>query len=342
MVLCVKTPVGKAQQVKRFLIENSLFDPRYRLKRTKAHIFFPVKKRAGIKRRFGFAELVDVRSLPKAREKKDIRSEVKKKLTKKETDHLRRAYDVIGDIAILEVPPELVKKQKIIADALLRLQKNVRTVLKKAGIHGTEFRTRPMKWLAGKKTKETIHREQGIRLRLNVETVYFSPRLATERKRIAQQVRPGERVLVMFSGCAPYPCVMAKNTGAKEIVGIEINPEGHDYGVENLRLNRIKNVTLINADVKDAVPLLKTKFDRIVMPLPKSAGDFLDTALDAAKKGAVIHFYSFEEKGNFKAAYKRIREVCKRANRKCRMMRTVRCGQQSPGTYRICVDFRVV
>lgn len=342
MVLCVKTPVRQAQQVKQFLIDNGLFDPRYRLKRTSTHILFPIIKKTGIKKRFSFAELTDVKSLPKAREKKDIKSEVKKKLTKKELDHLRRAFDIIGDIAILEVPPELVKKQKLIAETLLKLQKNVNTVLKKAGIHGTEFRTQPMRWLAGKKTKETVHKEHGIRLKLNVEKVYFSPRLSTERKRIAQQVRPGERILVMFSGCAPYPCVIAKNTEAKEIVGIEINPAGHDYGVENIRLNKISNVTLINADVRDAVPLFKPKFDRIVMPLPKSAGDFLDTALSAAKKGTIINFYAFEERGKFRKAHERIKNACKKSKKSCRILRTVKCGQHSPNMFRICVDFKII
>jgi tRNA (guanine37-N1)-methyltransferase len=342
MVLCVKTPVKHAQQVKQFLIDNDLFNPLYRLKRTSTHIFFPVKKKDGIKKKFSFAELIDVNSLPKARKKIDMKSEVKNKLTKKELDHLRRAFDIIGDIAILDVPPELVKKQKLIGDTLLMLQKNVNTVLKKAGIHATEFRTQPMAWLSGRKTKETIHKEYGIRLKLNVETVYFSPRLSTERKRIAQQVKKGERVLVMFSGCAPYPCVIAKNTKAKEIVGIEINPVGHDYGVENLKLNRITNVTLINADVKDAVPFIKTKFDRIVMPLPKSAGDFLGTALSTAKKGAIINFYAFEEQGKFKRAHELIKKACKKAKKKCQILRTVKCGQHSPGTYRICVDFKII
>ncbi|MBW2997337.1 class I SAM-dependent methyltransferase family protein [Candidatus Woesearchaeota archaeon] len=342
MVLCVKTPLKKAQQVKQFLIEKKLFNQQYSFKRTKSYILFPITKKTGIKKKFSFAELTDVKSLPKARKKKDIKSEVTKKLTKKELDHLRRAYDVIGDIAILEVPPELIKKEKLIAQTLLKLHKNINTVLKKAGIHGTEFRTQPMKHLAGKRTKKTIHKEHGVRLKLDVEKVYFSPRLSTERKRIAQQVKKGERVLVMFSGCAPYPCVLAKNTKAKEIVGIEINPIGHDYGVENLKLNKIKNVTLINSDVRDAVPILKTKFNRIAMPLPKTAEDFLKTAFTAAKKGTIIHFYAFEEQGKFKDAHARIRKACKKNKLKCRILKTTKCGQHAPRTYRICVDFKIL
>ncbi|MBW2972368.1 class I SAM-dependent methyltransferase family protein [Candidatus Woesearchaeota archaeon] len=341
MVLCVKVPLKKAQEVKDFLAEHNLLNREYSFKKTKTRMFFPITGKSGIKKQFSFADLTDVKSLPKAREKMSMKSFVTKSLTKKELEHLRRAYDIIGTIAILEIPPELKKKEKLIAETILSLQKNVRTVVKKADIHGTEFRTQPMQHLAGEKTKETVHKEHGVLLHLDVEKVYFSPRLSTERQRIADQVVPGEMVLVMFSGCAPYPCVIAKNTKAKEVVGIELNPAGHDYGVENVKLNKLTNVTLINADARDAAELTKMKFDRIVMPLPKTAEDFLDSALAVAKKGTIIHFYNFRETGKFEEASELIKSACRRSKKKCRILRTVKCGQHAPRTFRICVDFSV-
>ncbi len=342
MVLCVKVLLKQAEKVKGFITEQGLFDTDYRLKRTGTHIFFPITKKSGIKKRFPSAEFTDLKSLPKARKKKTVRSLVTEKLTKEEIEHLRRAYDVVGTIAIVEIPPELRKKERFIAETILELQKNVKTVVKKADIHGTEFRIQPVKHIAGERTKETVHKEHGVRLRLHVGKVYFSPRLSAERKRIAAQVRKDEKVLVMFSGCAPYPCVIARNTEAEEVVGIELNPVGHDYGVENVKLNRLDNVTLINADARHAAELTKTKFNRILMPLPKSAEDFLDSALAAAKKGTIIHFYDFKEIGKFDEAKDTIRSACKRNKKRCRILRTIRCGQHAPRTYRICVDFKIL
>jgi tRNA G37 N-methylase Trm5 len=86
------------------------------------------------------------------------------------------------------------------------------------------------------------------------------------------------------------------------------------------------------------VPKLKQKFDRIIMPLPKSAGDFLESAFAAAKKGTIIHFYAFEEEGKFNAAHKRIKKACKKNKLDCRILKTVKCGQHAPRTFRICVD----
>ncbi len=343
MVLCVKVPLKKAQVVKRFLIGADLFNHDYVLKKTADSILFPVSKKTGIKEMFSFVTFPDVSDLKRTKKKKtSLKAEISKVLSKRELATVKRAFDVTGSIAILEIPEGLEKKERLIAETLLKLQKNIDTVLKKAGIHGTEFRTQKMKYLAGRKTKEAVHIEHGTRLKLDVEKVYFSPRLSTERKRVAEQVKPGESVLIMFSGCAPYPCVISRRTKAKDITGIELNPYGHKYGLMNLKLNKITNVTLINGDVKKVVPKLKKKFDRIAMPLPKSAGDFLDSALAVSKKGTIIHFYAFEDKGNFTAAHRRLKEACKKNKMNCRILRTVKCGQHSPSNYRICVDFKVL
>lgn len=342
MVLCVKVLFRDAEKVKRFIISDSLIDPDYVSVKQNESLCFPITSKRGIKKEFPNVEFLDINCPKRTRARTTLRDAVMSDLSKEEQAFLRRAFDVTGSIAVLEIPDELKKKGKHIANTLLKIQKNINTVLKKSGIHTTEFRTQKMTWLAGKRTKETVHKEHGILLKLNVEDVYFSPRLSTERKRIASQVMPGESILVMFSGCAPYPCVLSRNTKAKDITGIELNPEGHKYAIENIMLNKLNNITLFNEDAKKAPKLLKKKFDRVIMPLPKSAGDFLDAALQVSKKGTTINFYAFEDKDKFDEARQRIKEVCKKNKKRCRILRTVRCGQQSPGTYRICVDFKLI
>jgi len=159
-----------------------------------------------------------------ARKQPNFRELLEKGLNEDEQKILKTAFDMVGDIAILEIDEGLRKKEKFIAESLLKSQKNIKTVLRKAGAHEGEFRVQKMRHLAGIKTKETMHKESNARLKLDVEKVYFSPRLSNERLRIAGQVKEGERILVMFSGCAPYPIVLAKNSKARQITGIEINP----------------------------------------------------------------------------------------------------------------------
>ncbi|MBN1502670.1 class I SAM-dependent methyltransferase family protein [Candidatus Woesearchaeota archaeon] len=264
-----------------------------------------------------------------------------KKLDKKDFDLLPSSFDITGEIVVLEIKPELIRYEKEVAKAILKTYKNIRTVLKKTGVHEGEFRTQKLKYLAGKKTKETIYKENNIRLKLNVEKVYFSPRLSTERKRIYEQIKPNEIILVMFSGVGPYPIVISKNTKATEIYAIEKNKIAHKYAKENLELNKIKNIKLFLGDVRKIVPKLKIKFDRILMPLPRGAEDFIDLAISVSKKGSIIHFYDFEHETEFHLAEEKVKKACKKNKIKFKIINLVKCGQYSPGKYRLCVDFEI-
>ena len=187
----------------------------------------------------------------------DLKELLKSKLSEKELEHLRKGFDIIGSIAIIEIPKELVKKEKLIAQTLLESNSVIKTVAKKVGIHKGEFRTQKIKIIAGEKNKEGEYKESGCRFKLNVEKCYFSPRLSHERLRIASQIKEGEEILVMFSGVGPYPIVLAKNSPAKKIIGIELNPIAHKYSIENINLNKIQNkVDVYNSDVKKITPLL--------------------------------------------------------------------------------------
>lgn len=268
-----------------------------------------------------------------------LKDALKGKLTEKELQMLR-GFDVIGDIAIMEVPRELAKKEKSIVQTLLQLLPYIKVVAKKKGGHQGVYRRQPLQILAGQKRKTTVHKEHGLEFAMNVETCYFSPRLSTERLRIAQQVKQGEHVLVMFSGVAPYVLVIAKHSQAYRVYGIEANPTAHKCAVENVQRNRLGHkVMLIKGDVKKVMP--KMQFDRIVMPWPQRADEFLALALSAIKKGGMIHFYDFQPEGDFSAAKQIVLAACRKEKKRCKILRIVECGQVGVRTYRVCVDFNV-
>ncbi len=333
----IKVQAKDAEKAKRYLLSTQNLSSAYRVHSDKGFVYFPVNSPKTVK---GY-NVVSVGLKKNEKHEQDFRKQLLDTLTPKEKSALKSAFDHVGNIAIVEIDKILEKKETKIGKAILEIIPSVKTVLKKAGFHEGTFRTQKMALLAGEDTRVTTHRENSVALTLDVEQVYFSPRLSNERKRIAQQVKKGESVLVMFSGCAPYPCVLAKNTQAKEIYGIELNVLGHEYGLKNVAANKLNNVFLYYGDVRTVVPTLKKKFDRIIMPLPKSAEDFLDIALAAIKKSGVIHFYDFLHEEHFTEATEKIKDACKNARKKCKILRTVKCGQYSPRTFRICVDFKV-
>ncbi len=339
MTNAIKIEAKKAEQVKIYLMSTNNLSHTAKTQAKEGFIYFPIISKAKIPKKY---TVVNV-SLPEKKEQeKDLKTKILSQLTKKEQEHLKTSFDHVGTIAILEIDPIVEKKEKIIAQALLEMFPSIKTVLKKAGSHEGTFRTQKMQLLAGIDTRETCHKESGTKLWLDIEQVYFSPRLSTERKRIVDQVKKGESILVMFSGCAPYPSVIAKHTQAKEIVGIELNPIGHQYGLKNVAANKLKNVKLYQGDVREVVPKLKRTFDRILMPLPKSSEEFLDVAFEASKKGTIIHCYDFLHEDHFQDAVKKIENACKIAKKKCKIRGIFKCGQHSPRTFRICVDFMII
>jgi tRNA (guanine37-N1)-methyltransferase len=260
-MLGLKVQLKDAEKWKKYIVINDIIDKEYYYLKDKKYIYFPVNKKFVIvhskdgKEDISFVD----KDFSKSIHKGTLKENLSKSLTSEELAFVKTAHDIIGNIAIVEIPKDLESREKLIAETLLTVNSQIKTVLKKANIHEGIFRTQKMIYLAGVNTKETIYRENNVQLKLDVEKVYFSVRLGNERKRIMQLVKPGEEILVMFSGAAPYPVVLSKNTKARHITGIEINPDGHKYGLENLRLNKIHNVLLINEDVHKAIPTIYQK-----------------------------------------------------------------------------------
>jgi tRNA (guanine37-N1)-methyltransferase len=174
----------------------------------------------------------------------------------------------------------------------------VRTVLNQTTPVRGEFRTREFEVIAGEPRTETVHREGGCSFRVDLARVYFSPRLATERLRVAKLVRPGEVVINLFAGVGCYSVLIAKHSRPTRVYSIDKNPVAFEYMKENIRINKVGALVVpILGDARDVVEnRLAGKADRVLMPLPELARDFLDVALKALKPaGGTIHFYDFGE-----------------------------------------------
>jgi tRNA (guanine37-N1)-methyltransferase len=337
----VRVAAPEAEHIRQLLMQKHMLSKEYTPFESDGFVYFPVDESKGIISVVPEVEFVDT-DFEVQKHQQSYLELLEGTLSEEEYMLVPRSFDVIGSIAIIDLPGVLDSKDKLIGDALTKTQHGIVTVLKKEGIHSGEFRTQKLAYVAGKDTRVTIHKENNVLAKLDVEEVYFSPRLATERKRIASQVTPGEDVLVMFSGCGIYALVISKNTDAAKIVGIEKNPVAHRFAEENLVLNRVSNIEFIEGDVRDVVPGLHRKFDRIVMPLPKQADLFLSYAFDAAHQGTIIHLYMFLEEGRFEQGKLLVKQHCSAMGLNCEVFDIVACGQYSPSTFRCCVDFRII
>ncbi|MFN4133286.1 MAG: class I SAM-dependent methyltransferase [Candidatus Hadarchaeales archaeon] len=128
-----------------------------------------------------------------------------------------RAFDLVGDIAILKIPEALLPKKKEIGRALMEVHPHVKTVLNQTTPVSGKFRTRELEVIAGETRTVTIYRENGCLFKVDLAAAYFSPRLSTERMRIAKEVKSGETVANLFAGVGCYSIVIAKWSQAAKI-----------------------------------------------------------------------------------------------------------------------------
>lgn len=273
----------------------------------------------------------------------DMLELLEKRLPQSELRHVKGSFDIIGDVAIIEIPDELAHRERDIIEALIELHPRLKTVYKKRSARKGVYRLRDFKLIYGEE-KETEHKEHGYRIRLDVRKVYFSPREATERQRIAKQVKANEKVMVMFAGAGPYALAIAKTQPrVKKIYAVEINPEAYNYMTENVRINKAGNKIIpIMGDVEEECEKYFGQCDRVVMPLPKGAYEYLKLAAKCLKKkGGVIHYYFWSSED----ALEEIKEIVgidlQSLKRKIKSMKITKVSEYSPKVLKFCMDIKV-
>jgi len=296
---CLKVSKRKAETARKKLVALDYLDRGRKIASDKSFVYLPFNP-GSVKSKISKLGSISSKTLSRVKRQAHSISELlSKKLSKKELKNLKTAFDIFGDVIVVEIPPELEKKEKLIGAAFLKLYKNVRAVFKKKGrVEGVE-RIRSLKRIAGTGTAIATYKEHGCTFKFNISKVFFSPRLSTERGIIAEQVKSGEVVLDMFAGVGPFSIIIAKkHTLVKKIYALDINKNAISALKENAELNKVSDK--IEAQVGDACLLIPKKFkgiaDRVIMNLPKTGVNFLPTALKALKpSGGVIHYYTFKK-----------------------------------------------
>ena len=209
-----------------------------------------------------------------------------------------KSFDVIGDIAIIELSPTGEPYEKLIAEALMMVHKNVKTVYSKAGPITDNLRLRPLHHVLGAKRTETIHKELGCRFKIDVSKTFFSPRLSAEHKRVAEQVQPGECVVDMFAGVGPFSILISKRLNDIQVHAIDVNPEAAKLIRENARMNKVQDrIKVWEGDARVVVKnSLSGVATRVIMNHPSQAWGFLEPAYNALRReGGIVHYYTFAD-----------------------------------------------
>jgi len=229
--------------------------------------------------------------------KKRLKNRLSQFVSSEELAYIYDSYDIIGDIAIIRVTEKSRKHSRIIAETIMNVPKNVKTVLAQTSSVCGDFRLRKLNFVAGENKTATVHKEYDCLFSVDVEKCYFSPRLLYERMRIAKQVVNGEVVANMFAGVGCFSIIIAKHSKAEKVYSIAVNPAAIQFMQKNIRLNKVyREVISIQGDAKEVIEKrLRCTADRVLMPLPEKAFEYLPHVVSALKEaGGWIHYYDFK------------------------------------------------
>ena len=361
-MLTIKIPVQNIEATRQIVLNHKIIDFDYKIKVENGFGHIPIKegtddetlskvmeecKEEIIKQNDNYTiEIIDlnqdedletVKRFPRS-----ITELLKDKLTEEEIEELKKSFDIIGDVVIVEIPEDLEAHKKEIGQATLQFTKRKTVYMKKSAVKGVT-RVRELELIAGEDNPITIHKEHGTRLKLDVKNVYFSPRLATERKRVQEATQDGEEILDMFAGIGPFPIVIAHEKNVN-ITAVDINEYAIKYLNENIKLNKLApnaHITAICGDTNEVAlnELKDKKFDRLIMNLPGLAPEFLDLAVSLCKDGGVIHYYEFSD--GFSQGIERAQIACEKQNKEVEILNTRKVKSSSPGMWHVAIDCKV-
>jgi tRNA (guanine37-N1)-methyltransferase len=219
-------------------------------------------------------------------------------LAQYEVAQVYSAFDQIGDIVIIKIPDNLMPKKEVIAKAILANIRTAKAVFAQTSPVKGDYRVRDLEFLAGKNHTITEYKEHGCRFKVDVAKTYFSPRLSTERLRIAKMVRDNETIINMFAGVGTYSVLIAKMNKTCNIYSIDSNSAASELDAINARLNKVQDrIFSIHGDAAEMISNhLAGQADRVLMPLPERAKEFVDSAVLALKKkqsqGSMVHYFA--------------------------------------------------
>ena len=300
--VCIKVPKTSGEKTLTLLKKFGLADKSLVIQREEEVLFIPLlREPKGLELTVLKTQVPAFTLLTAVFSQKELPPEtltqaLEDKLPKGLLPSVPQAFDIIGNIVVIDIPSQLKPYQNMIAEAILQTQKNVTTILAKASDISGVFRVRDYDYIAGGHKTQTVHREFGCQFHVDIAKAYFSPRLSHEHERVAVQVQDAEVVADLFAGVGPFSVLIGKRNPKVTVYAVDLNPDAVELLKVNVRVNKVEDrVFPLLGDAREITRTrLKEKADRVIMNLPETAIDFVDAACNAIKPGGgIVHFYGF-------------------------------------------------
>lgn len=182
------------------------------------------------------------------------------------------AYEIIGDIIHLNLSDQQLEHKQLIADIIHF--KTGKTVINKTGKIEDTYRFYQSEILAGPSKLTTVHKENDVKIYLDLGKVYWCSRLQSERIRILKMIKAGQVVCDPFCGVGPH-IIPAIKKGVKALCN-DLNPAAIDCLKISLELNDIECDCVENMDAGAFLEKYKSmKVDHFIFNLPEHSLEYV-------------------------------------------------------------------
>ncbi len=199
-----------------------------------------------------------------------------------------RRWQQLGDVVVIRLYEEECWRYRREIGEALREATGARSVVALRRVRGT-FREPVGEVVAGDEDAETVHRELGIKFKLDPTRVMFARGNFEERRRLLESDLSSRLVFDMFAGIG-YFTLPAALAGAR-VIAAELNPIAYRYLLENLELNRVEGrVRAFLGDCREVARFVDGA-DVVIMGYLHGTLDFLPYACGAVRDGGrlVVH-----------------------------------------------------
>lgn len=274
---------------------------------------------------------------PLSKIKKSLSNEIPLELT----NYLPEKWEKIGDIVIIKLNEKLRnyggKIGKTYAEILC-----CKTVLNDVGGISGIYREPNVEILYGCENTETIHKENGIKYKLDVQKIMFSSGNMDERLRMAKISNKNETVVDLFAGIGYFTLPMAVYSKPKKIFSCEINPVAYRYLCKNIVLNHVTSIVEpLLGDNRTTAP--KNVAERVVMGYIEDTDRFLPVAFDCLKNcTGYIHYHDVCPNELLpERSFRRIQETAGKHKRNIDLLTCRVIKSYAPGVSHVVLDIRV-
>jgi tRNA wybutosine-synthesizing protein 2 len=196
--------------------------------------------------------------------------------------------------------------------------------------------------ISGDKITETIHKENGIRYKMDPQKIMFSSGNMAERRRMATISNSREIVVDLFAGIGYFTLPIAVYSKPKKIFACEINPIAYRYLCANVVINHVTDIVeSLWGDNRKTAP--KDCADRVILGYLQEPQLFLKVVLECLRnQSGILHYHEiipFESIPEL--PLKRIETVTKKYHRSVELLKINEIKSYAPRIHHVVLDVRI-